>query len=271
MAVLLGRLGRYATNTVSRKTDPKERRGSVLNLFLTLQKQVKKDGLSNRPLAKLLASLPSGLLPSPDQDKFNRTQADIQNGTAGMKITDSSLYKSSESNSRAADEADDSFEIYNAGLVVLAQFLPLFFDALGLLEDKSFSTEQSAVRGAQILQFICTCSTEMPEQDMILNKILCGLPIDTPLPGTLHISNYEKEEVDNLLASVIEHWKALKGTSAKGLRQTFLNRTGMIKIENNGWSIFIERTTVDVLLDHLPWSISIIKLPWNDKFIHVEW
>lgn len=106
---------------------------------------------------------------------------------------------------------------------------------------------------------------------MLLHKIICGLPPETPIPGLLDISEYESEEIDNLLRSVIEHWKALKGTSLRGLRQTFLNREGLLTREANGWSIYVERMTVDVLIDHLPWSLSIVKMPWNDDLIYVEW
>lgn len=168
-------------------------------------------------------------------------------------------------------EENESLEIQNAGLVILAQFLPLFFEAIDLVRDKEFVSEESAIRAALILEYICTGELKMPEHDMVLHKLLCGLPPDTPIPGFLEITDKESEEVKNLLTSVVEHWKALKGTSIRGLRQTFLNREGLLTHEPNGWSIYIERTTIDILIDHLPWSMSIVKLPWNEDLIYVEW
>jgi hypothetical protein len=168
-------------------------------------------------------------------------------------------------------DSEESFEIHNAGLVIIAQFLLRFFYNLGLVSEKSFVTDDAAKRAALLLQYIITGETETPEHELILNKILCGLPVDEPLPKSIEISDIEKEEVETLLQSVVKHWEALKGTSVEGLRQTFLIKDGILRQDENGWELLVERTTVDVLIDKLPWGISVIKLPWHDTMIHVEW
>ena len=35
--------------------------------------------------------------------------------------------------------------------------------------------------------------------------------------------------------------------------------------------LYVERKGVDVLLESLPWTISIIKLPWMQDSLQVEW
>ena len=36
-------------------------------------------------------------------------------------------------------------------------------------------------------------------------------------------------------------------------------------------SLSAEARTVDVLLDQLPWGVSLLKLPWMDRLLRVEW
>ena len=79
------------------------------------------------------------------------------------------------------------------------------------------------------------------------------------------------DQAHELLASVIEHWQALKNTSVDGLRGAFLRRDGLITRKNDDWLLQVERKTLDVLLDSIPWGYSTITLPWNGYLIHVEW
>lgn len=168
-------------------------------------------------------------------------------------------------------ENQEHFEVQNAGLAIVAPFLPRFFDALGLVNEKAFVTDEAANRAALLLQYIAAEKTDVPEYELLLNKVLCGIDIEEPLPKNIDISDRESEEIKNLLNSVVEHWSALKGTSIKGLRDTFIKREGYLVPQQKGWKLIVERITPDVLIDHLPWSISIIKLPWNREIIRTEW
>lgn len=222
-------------------------------------------GMKDRPLGRLLNSADSF---TPTEWKSFLKNVD---GSKGRKqILDDSLQIEREQRKNQHSEIDQ-LEVDNAGLILIAPFLPIFFDALGLLKEKSFTTPQAAEQAALILQYIATGDTEMPEQELILNKILCGIDIDDPLPQHLVIGNREINEVNNLLDSVIEHWSALKGTSVRGLRDTFINREGTLATQQNGWKLYVDRITPDVLIDRLPWSISIIKLPWTNDIINTEW
>jgi hypothetical protein len=33
----------------------------------------------------------------------------------------------------------------------------------------------------------------------------------------------------------------------------------------------VEGKALDILLDYLPWTLSIVKLPWMKKLLHIEW
>jgi hypothetical protein len=78
-------------------------------------------------------------------------------------------------------------------------------------------------------------------------------------------------EADVMLLSVIEHWSVLKNTSVQGLRESFLQRNGKLTLVNNEWLLQVEQKSYDMLLQHLPWSISMIKLPWMKNLLKTEW
>ncbi len=168
----------------------------------------------------------------------------------------------------------DEMEVYvnNAGLVLLHPFLFYFFDGLGLLnEDKVFNSIEDAFRAVHLLQYLATGETASPEHELSLNKVLCGIDLNDSIPFEVQLTKEEKEESLNLLTVVLERWEALKTKEPEALRDGFLKREGRLSFKGNGWNLYIERATLDIMLDRLPWSISMIKLPWRDDLIYVEW
>lgn len=167
---------------------------------------------------------------------------------------------------------DTGFYIENAGIILLHPFLFYLFDGLDLLnEDKIFKSEQEAFRAVHLLQYLATGQVISPEHELMLNKILCGLDPAEPVPLEIGITEEEQAECMNLLTVVLERWEALKTRKPDALRQNFLNRSGRLSYRGNGWNLYIERSTLDVMLDKLPWSLSIVKIPWRDDLIYVEW
>ena len=81
----------------------------------------------------------------------------------------------------------------------------------------------------------------------------------------------EKEEGRQVLRSVCQYWKPLNGTSPEGLQRSFLQRNGSITYEDNTWIVRVEGQALDILLDDLPWEISLLLLPWKEEMIMVEW
>lgn len=168
---------------------------------------------------------------------------------------------------------EDSYFVTNAGLVLLAPLLPHYFKTLELTGEKNqFVSPEAAERALCLMQHIATGQTEnFEEHDLVFNKIMCGLPILMPLKTEIIISEKEKEESDKLLQVVVERWTALKNTSPASMRDAFIKRDGILKHQVNGWTLKIERQTIDILIDRLPWGISVIKLPWSDEIIFVDW
>jgi hypothetical protein len=164
------------------------------------------------------------------------------------------------------------FYIGNSGLVLLWPFLNTFFTELGLVKEKKFIDEAAAHHAVHLLQHLAFADeTEYDEADLVLNKIVCGLDITEPIDMHFIISEAEKTECENLLNSVIENWKAIGKISLNGFRTTFLQKEGAFKKAEKGWNLFIERKTVDMLLDRLPWGFGIVKLPWSKEIVYTEW
>jgi hypothetical protein len=162
--------------------------------------------------------------------------------------------------------------IYNAGLVLIHPFLKYFFEGLNLLDNKlQFKSESEAFKAVHLLQFIATGQESTPETDLPLNKILCGLDVTEPVPLNVSLSEEEKEECLFLIKTVLERWEALKTTNPAALRETYLQREGILKQAGQSWNLTIERNTFDVMLERLPWSYTLVKLPWCEQILYVEW
>lgn len=166
----------------------------------------------------------------------------------------------------------EGISVNQAGLVILNPFLTHLFDQCGYREQGGRILASCYERAIKLLDY-CTTGNSLssPEFELVLAKVLCGLPPDYPLPNDNPLSDYEKNAANELLEAVIEYWKALKNTSVEGLRQSFLQRTGVLYFEDGAWLLRVENRTWDVLLNQLPWPVSIIKLPWMEPALRVDW
>jgi len=166
-------------------------------------------------------------------------------------------------------EAREGLYIDNAGLVLLHPFLSRLFSSLGISADDTLALPERALC---LLHYLATGQTVAPEYALVLPKILCHLPLEWPAESDVGLSVAERDEAHVLLESAIRHWEALRNTSPDGLRGTFLMRPGKVVMREDGdWVLQVEANTADILLDQLPWGISMIKLPWMSTMLWVEW
>ncbi|HSF89190.1 MAG TPA: contractile injection system tape measure protein, partial [Saprospiraceae bacterium] len=159
--------------------------------------------------------------------------------------------------------------IDNAGLILLHPFLPALFEGTGITQENKI---KDPFRALFLLHYLCTGQQEAPEYDLTFSKIICGIPVEDPVPSQAILPSEDIAEADALLSAAIRHWSILQNTSHDGLRGTFLLRRGKLTTAfDGGWLLQVERQSVDILLDHLPWGIGMVKLPWLPQLIHVEW
>ncbi|MBK9017223.1 MAG: hypothetical protein IPM82_25960 [Saprospiraceae bacterium] len=98
----------------------------------------------------------------------------------------------------------------------------------------------------------------MTEHELLLGKILCGWSIEQPVPGRLRLSKAQSDECEAMLQAIIQHWGAIGNASPAGLREGYFEREGRLTQSELGWVLRVEqRSGLDLLLDRLPWGISI--------------
>ena len=173
------------------------------------------------------------------------------------------------------EETEQKFNgIYgqNVGVILLHPFLRSFLDERKLLnENGHFKNNYCAERAVGLLHYLATGETETPEYNLSFQKILCGLPLNFPLQQTFLISEPDQKEAKKMMEAAIKHWDALGNISVEGLQEGFLQRTGKITQDETGLVLQVERKTIDILLDKIPWNTSLLKLPWLSKLCRVEW
>ncbi|MDX2285991.1 MAG: contractile injection system tape measure protein [Bacteroidia bacterium] len=173
----------------------------------------------------------------------------------------------------AQAEADrpEALFVSHAGLVLLHPFLPALFENLGLLDGDQFSGEAAQARAVQVMGYLAAGSAGLPEHELPIAKLLCGYPLHMPVIREPELSRFEQAECEDLLASVIGHWEALKSTSPDGLREGFLQRAGKLEFREGETRLLVEEKGQDILLTRLPWGIGIVKLPWMEEILYVKW
>jgi len=183
---------------------------------------------------------------------------------------DDAAWLHGENDDIAATQGNE-ISIGNAGLVLLSPYIPRLFIMLDLVSDGQFKQPKDAVHAMHLLQYVVNGSSETPEYELALNKVLCGININQPVAALAEISEEEKKVVYSMLNTVIQHWSSLGGTSVSGLQETFIERTGVLQFNDKKWQLNIEQSQFDMLLDSLPWDYTLIKHPWMEQPLHVQW
>ncbi len=187
------------------------------------------------------------------------------------------VFEFNETSTEQPPQLETGVYINNAGLVILTPYLKPFFGNLGLLEGKKFKDQDSAIKGIHLLQYMCGLAEEKAhlefgEHDLLFNKILCGIDITEVVPEKVELTAEEIEECIGLLQSVLQNWSIMKNSSVRALQVTFFQKQGRLKKVGSDWDLLVERdSAVEILIDKLPWSISMTRLPWNDFTIHTQW
>lgn len=162
-------------------------------------------------------------------------------------------------------------EVFNAGMVLLNNYIPMLFDRLGLTEGHRFKQEQAQLEAVHYLQYVITGQEATDEAWLPLNKLLCGLPLTHPVPAGITISEPARELVNGLITAIIGYWPAIGDTSTNGFRGNWLVRKGMLTETEEQWGLNVEKRPYDLLIAKSPFSFSVIKFPWMNKAVHVSW
>ena len=162
----------------------------------------------------------------------------------------------------------DGLYIHDAGLIIVAPFLPALFTKLELLDNNTITDVDKAVC---VTQYLARGTEGFAEFEVGLAKVLCGVEIQTAIDTGILLDDFCKTEANNLLLSIVEHWSILKDTSVLGLQESFLQRDGKLIFKQDEWNLQVEQRPYDMLLQNLPWNISMIKLSWMPHLLRTEW
>ncbi len=167
--------------------------------------------------------------------------------------------------------------VENAGLVLASPFLPQLFSSLGLLRPADDTGQSARIdpdqvsRAVHLLQFLVDGRCDAPEPELVLNKLLCGLTPDTPVAAAVIPTGAETNLCEQLLRAMLANWSVISNTSVEGLQESFLQRSGRLELRPDGPAVTVERKTLDVLVDQVPWGFRMILHPWMVQPVHVIW
>ena len=206
------------------------------------------------------------------ENKSNFIQISNEEPVASKNISDKINVHLQAAQTGDEEIATEKYIVKHAGIILLSPFLKSFFTNLQLLlNGNEWKNKDAQYKAVHLLKFLSTGEQKTFEYNLTLEKIICGLNIEEPIPLEILLEEHETNEAIQLLESVIEHWKAIKNTSINGLRESFLKRDGILTLKENGWLLQVERKTLDVLVDSIPWGYSTIAFSWNERLIFVEW
>ncbi|XRE42841.1 hypothetical protein ACIVBQ_001045 [Tenacibaculum discolor] len=160
--------------------------------------------------------------------------------------------------------------IRNAGLILLHPFLKQFFNSCGFLDKENKIIKPN--EAVHLLHYVATKKEQQFENNLIFEKFLCNLPIQSSIERNIVLSDELKEKSEELLRAVLQNWSILKNSSNDLLRNEYLQREGKLDLTKDNPTLTVERKTQDILLDtKLPWNLSLCKLPWRKELIFTNW
>lgn len=171
--------------------------------------------------------------------------------------------------------ADRIVHIDNAGLVLASPFVPHLFKELRMVKTEKDGAvhlrPKSLSRAVHLLQYLVDGRTATPEPLLVLNKFLCGVGAEVPVDAGIRASARERRLCETVLKSMIASWTILGDTSPESLRNTFMKRAGRLELSGGTWRLRVQRKTEDILVDAVPWPLSVLVHPWMPEPLYVIW
>lgn len=158
----------------------------------------------------------------------------------------------------------------NSGLVLIGLYLPALFARLELVERGAFVSDEDRAIAVAAVHCLACGTYPIYETEMAMAKLLCGLDPSAYVAVPGELDQKVHQAIDKLLRTVLVHWD-IGQSSPEALRETFLQRSGELRVLSDGWRVRVESRPFDVLLDRLPWSIGVVKFDWMEGALYVDW
>jgi hypothetical protein len=159
----------------------------------------------------------------------------------------------------------------SAGLVIFQAFIPTYFNKLGLTVNGNFVSKDAQNKAVVYLHYLATSESAKNKESLKLEKILCGLPIETPVESDIEISLEVKELSNSLIRAVISSWPAIGNSSIASFQNNWVIRDGLLTESLDRLNLSVEQRSFDLLLEQAPFTFAIIKYPWMPKVLYTTW
>lgn len=167
--------------------------------------------------------------------------------------------------------SDQIFDIQNAGLVILNPFLLPLFENMNWCKGSVWTDFACHNKAVLATQYLVWGKQVCDDAQLELNKLICGFSVTQKIDDNTILRKQEIDECRKIMIAVVQHWSALKNTSIEGLQESFLQRNGKWSLKDGEAVLWVEKRTIDILLQQIPWGFSIIKTPWMDKVLQCNW
>ena len=137
--------------------------------------------------------------------------------------------------------------------------------------DEKFIDKHSISKALIATNYFITgnSGSDLIEDDLILNKILCGVELDFVVDRSMSLNTDEVNICNSLMKNIISKWGKIK--SIDSLREWFLVRQGILVENDNSYLLNVNKKPQDLLLKDLPWKLNMISSKLIKKRIKIIW
>lgn len=160
-----------------------------------------------------------------------------------------------------------------AGLALVHVHMRTYLERNACLTPSGTLRADRLDRAIHLLGLLASGRADLPEHELSLPKLLCGLPPGEPVGPGAPATQPEQELATSLLSFAASQVPGLVNTTPEALRETFLMRHGIITRSAPGSPrvLRVTKGPFDMLLGGVPWPFSVISLPWMTEALHIEW
>lgn len=163
--------------------------------------------------------------------------------------------------------------INNAGLILFAPLLKETFLKLGYIDPTGkFKVDTMRERAVHFLGYLAYEQPRMPEEEMVLCKLMVGMELDKPLALEFKLTESEIKMTSTLIDLIRSKWMGMEKSNNVIFRKSWLMREGRLQKDNReDYVLRVDQKGYDVLLGRLSIGIPRFEYPWTSTTMRVEW
>ena len=172
-----------------------------------------------------------------------------------------------------AQEEEPEIYVNNAGLILFSPMLSRAFKNLEYLDLQGrFKSEQLKERAIYFLAYLSHKDEEVTEDGLVLNKLMTGWELNTPVQAGITLDEKEKEIAEGMIDEMRSKWTGMDNTKNDTMRTSWYQRDGRLSTDKySTWVLRVDQKAYDLLLGRLAYSVPYFDGSWTSTTIRVEW